>query len=280
MVVYLDIYFVINFLADAILLKAVQKSTSQMRKNRWILLGAAVGGVGACCLLFCHGHQILEMTGCLALAVMMCWASFGKKKKKLFVRELLLLYGYGMLLGGVMSAISMRWPVSGVLEEAARRRAGYLPAAVWLAAVMGCYGLLRLFMRLYGEYRSRPRVLGVTIAWSDRRWSLTGIVDTGNTLRDPRNGKPVIVVQKSALAAENFDSLLAEAQDTAAAGVCLIPFQAVGKTSGVMLGFKPDYVEVGDERVEAVVALTDQVLDADGGYQALLHPELAMASGG
>lgn len=46
MVIYLDVYFFINFLADALLLKLVQKSMGQLRKNRWIFLGAAVGEIG------------------------------------------------------------------------------------------------------------------------------------------------------------------------------------------------------------------------------------------
>ncbi|MFR3483261.1 MAG: sigma-E processing peptidase SpoIIGA [Clostridia bacterium] len=170
MVIYLDVYFFINFLADALLLKLVQKSMGQMRKNRWILLGAAVGGGGACCLLLCRGHQFWEMAGCLLLAMLMCWVSFGWKNGKTFLRELLVLYGFGLLLGGALGAIATRWPY-GIVKEAAQRHTGYLPLAVWLAAVFGCYGVLRLFMKLYGEYRIRPQKLKVTIVWGDRRWS-------------------------------------------------------------------------------------------------------------
>ena len=274
MVIYLDVYFFINFLADALLLKLVQKSMGQMRKNRWILLGAAVGGGGACCLLLCRGHQFWEMAGCLLLAMLMCWVSFGWKNGKTFLRELLVLYGFGLLLGGALGAIATRWPY-GIVKEAAQRHTGYLPLAVWLAAVFGCYGVLRLFMKLYGEYRSRPQKLKVTIVWGDRRWELTGIVDTGNTLRNPGSGEPVIVVQKDILESEGLDSFLMASGGEVAAGLCVIPYQAVGKKSGVLLGFRPDYVMVGNRRnVNTVVALTDQVFDTEEDYQVLLHPDL------
>lgn len=274
MVVYLDVYFFINFLADALLLKLVQKSMGQMRKNRWILLGAAVGGGGACCLLLCRGHQFWEMAGCLLLAMLMCWVSFGWKNGKTFLRELLVLYGFGLLLGGALGAIATRWPY-GIVKEAAQRHTGYLPLAVWLAAVFGCYGVLRLFMKLYGEYRIRPQKLKVTIVWGDRRWELTGIVDTGNTLRNPGSGEPVIVVQKDILESEGLDSFLMASGGEVAAGLCVIPYQAVGKKSGVLLGFRPDYVMVGNRRnVNTVVALTDQVFDTEEDYQVLLHPDL------
>ena len=274
MVIYLDVYFFINFLADALLLKLVQKSMGQMRKNRWILLGAAVGGGGACCLLLCRGHQFWEMAGGLLLAMLMCWVSFGWKNGKTFLRELLVLYGFGLLLGGALGAIATRWPY-GIVKEAAQRHTGYLPLAVWLAAVFGCYGVLRLFMKLYGEYRIRPQKLKVTIVWGDRRWELTGIVDTGNTLRNPGSGDPVIVVQKDILESEGLDSILMASGGEAAAGLCVIPYQAVGKKSGVLLGFRPDYVMVGNRRnVNTVVALTDQVFDTEEDYQVLLHPDL------
>ncbi len=274
MVIYLDVYFFINFLADALLLKLVQKSMGQMRKNRWILLGAAVGGGGACCLLLCRGHQFWEMAGCLLLAMLMCWVSFGWKNGKTFLRELLVLYGFGLLLGGALGAIATRWPY-GIVKEAAQRHTGYLPLAVWLGAVFGCYGVLRLFMKLYGEYRIRPQKLKVTIVWGDRRWELTGIVDTGNTLRNPGSGEPVIVVQKDILESEGLDSFLMASGGEVAAGLCVIPYQAVGKKSGVLLGFRPDYVMVGNRRnVNTVVALTDQVFDTEEDYQVLLHPDL------
>ena len=274
MVIYLDVYFFINFLADALLLKLVQKSMGQMRKNRWILLGAAVGGGGACCLLLCRGHQFWQMAGCLLLAMLMCWVSFGWKNGKTFLRELLVLYGFGLLLGGALGAIATRWPY-GIVKEAAQRHTGYLPLAVWLAAVFGCYGVLRLFMKLYGEYRIRPQKLKVTIVWGDRRWELTGIVDTGNTLRNPGSGEPVIVVQKDILESEGLDSFLMASGGEVAAGLCVIPYQAVGKKSGVLLGFRPDYVMVGNRRnVNTVVALTDQVFDTEEDYQVLLHPDL------
>ena len=274
MVIYLDVYFFINFLADALLLKLVQKSMGQMRKNRWILLGAAVGGGGACCLLLCRGHQFWEMAGCLLLAMLMCWVSFGWKNGKTFLRELLVLYGFGLLLGGALGAIATRWPY-GIVKEAAQRHTGYLPLAVWLAAVFGCYGVLRLFMKLYGEYRIRPQKLKVTIVWGDRRWELTGIVDTGNTLRNPGSGEPVIVVQKDILESEGLDSFLMASGGEVAAGLCVIPYQAVWKKSGVLLGFRPDYVMVGNRRnVNTVVALTDQVFDTEEDYQVLLHPDL------
>ena len=274
MVIYLDVYFFINFLADALLLKLVQKSMGQMRKNRWILLGAAVGGGGACCLLLCRGHQFWEMAGCLLLAMLMCWVSFGWKNGKTFLRELLVLYGFGLLLGGALGAIATRWPY-GIVKEAAQRHTGYLPLAVWLAAVFGCYGVLRLFMKLYGEYRIRPQKLKVTIVWGARRWELTGIVDTGNTLRNPGSGEPVIVVQKDILESEGLDSFLMASGGEVAAGLCVIPYQAVGKKSGVLLGFRPDYVMVGNRRnVNTVVALTDQVFDTEEDYQVLLHPDL------
>ena len=100
-------------------------------------------------------------------------------------------------------------------------------------------------------------------------------MDTGNTLRNPGSGEPVIVVQKDILESEGLDSFLMASGGEVAAGLCVIPYQAVGKKSGVLLGFRPDYVMVGNRRnVNTVVALTDQVFDTEEDYQVLLHPDL------
>lgn len=124
---------------------------------------------------------------------------------------------------------------------------------------------------------------------------LTALVDTGNRLRDPLSAAPVIVVEASALDTILPDPVRRAMADCSAGrwqevGMLissspwshrfrLIPFTSLGKTGGLLVGFRPDAVSVVVDGVprgarETVIGLYPHRLDPDGAYQALLHPEV------
>ena len=108
----------------------------------------------------------------------------------------------------------------------------------------------------------------MTVCWGERRVTLEGMVDTGNLLRDPMSGKPVICVHAEAIAdllpPTLWDALTQGGDPTqleplAARRLRVIPLvTAAGE--GLLYGFLPDGVTLntGKENtpVEAVIALT------------------------
>jgi len=126
------------------------------------------------------------------------------------------------------------------------------------------------------------------------RWvEVVGLVDTGNQLREPLSGWPVVVLEMEAAAPlfpESLRPLAAQVAegDLGAAGRLqrspdwagrwrMIPFSSLGTRHGLMLGFRPDRVQLGDGRhqvtLPAVVGLSVHLLDAAGRYQALVPPD-------
>src|SRR5690606_1876513 len=109
------------------------------------------------------------------------------------------------------------------------------------------------------------------------RWvEVVGLVDTGNQLREPLSGWPVVVLEMEAAAPlfpESLRPLAAQVAegDLGAAGRLqrspdwagrwrMIPFSSLGTRHGLMLGFRPDRVQLGDGRhqvtLPAVVGLS------------------------
>jgi len=60
----------------------------------------------------------------------------------------------------------------------------------------------------------------------------------------------------------------------------MIPFNSIGKTSGMLIGFRPDQVMVGakNSRQDVVIGIYNDKLTPDGRYQALLSPDLLPAA--
>jgi stage II sporulation protein GA (sporulation sigma-E factor processing peptidase) len=59
----------------------------------------------------------------------------------------------------------------------------------------------------------------------------------------------------------------------------LIPFTSLGKENGMLIGFRPDYIEIGNEKEkkgvnDVIVGIYNKALSRNEKYRALLNPEL------
>jgi stage II sporulation protein GA (sporulation sigma-E factor processing peptidase) len=59
----------------------------------------------------------------------------------------------------------------------------------------------------------------------------------------------------------------------------LIPFSSLGKENGMLIGFKPDYIEIGSEQPKkgisnVIIGVYNKALSKSSQYNALLNPEL------
>lgn len=109
---------------------------------------------------------------------------------------------------------------------------------------------------------------------------LTGLYDSGNSLRDPVSGAPVIVVS-----AEKMSRLL---EPRAIRAICcgdlelamaylsdyrprLIPYRAVGVSSGLLVAIRSDAVRIGTYMNSGMyIALSPTAVCDSGGYDALI----------
>lgn len=169
-----------------------------------------------------------------------------------------------------------------------------------LAGVMIAIATLLLVAELgWGVLQRRSWRQGqqflLDIHFGEHTARVTALLDTGNQLRDPISGAPVVVVEHRALAKllppqlaralkqlETGDlwKVSCIAADTGwSARFRIIPFNSVGTANGLMVGFRPDAVTLwltGSPHYlrGCVVALSPRPLDTGRMYQALIGPDL------
>lgn len=116
------------------------------------------------------------------------------------------------------------------------------------------------------------QLIRVELSYGEKNISLTALRDTGNTLRDPVTGRPVLVV--GADAAQQLTGLspqqLRQPIETIGVipGLRLIPYKAIGG-SGLLLALRVPNVKIGTWRGSGLVAFAPEVLNVNGTYQAL-----------
>lgn len=114
----------------------------------------------------------------------------------------------------------------------------------------------------------------VELQYQQKAVKLTALRDTGNLLRDPVSGKPVMIV--GADIAKELTGLtgkqLLKPVDAIGAipGLRLIPYKTVGECGKMLLALQIPNTKVGGRYGSSIVAFAPEKLDEDGKYQALI----------
>ncbi len=286
---YGDVFLVLNFVIDLILLYA-SGLLAGARARPWRLAAAAAAGA-----LYAFGFLLPLPAALYAPPVRLLFPAASLAIAYLpvappaFLRLAFWLYATSALVAGMALGLS-------ALEARSLVSSWFVP---WWSLATAAVALLLAIPRLVEAARRRLSLerllLPVEVGIGGQRVTLTGLVDTGNRLRDPLTRSPVLVVELSALRGilppEVTQAYTGEASavlETArrlarlpgwSTRLRLLPFATLGKRHGLLLGFRPDFVAVwhGRERVEtrdATVALCTERLAEEAAYQALVHPAL------
>lgn len=113
----------------------------------------------------------------------------------------------------------------------------------------------------------------VELCYGERSLRLTALRDTGNTLRDPVTGKPVLVVGAQAAKALLGLSIEQLQKPVEAIGLIpglrLIPYRSVGQPGGMLLALKIPAMKIGTWQGSGLVAFAPHSIGRAGEFEAL-----------
>lgn len=305
MVVYLDLIFLMNFAIDGCLLLL----TAWFRKRKviiWRLLLSAGVGASYVVMMFMPALSFLfTFLVKFLFSVVMLWIAFGFVSLQNYIRNLGAFYIVNFVAAGGILGIHYLLQSSGELWN-----------GIWYTATGGMgfslelgtlftlvvFTLVLLWFRMVVAGRRRQENLSsyyaeVLIELGQIKIACTGLIDTGNQLRDPLSRLPVMVTEMSlwqpympqsfgqtaqngGLSADNL--ILQWTEDEAFPWrdrLRLIPYRGVNRGSQFMLALKPDKVTVTMENksyvtTRVLVGLDGGTLSSEGSYRAIIHPAL------
>ncbi len=251
MVVYLDVVMGLNFTVDLLLLMASERLVGFpcrfWRKAAAAALGAVYAGLCALPGFSFLGNGLWRLVSLVGMSVI----AYGWNKGAL--RRGCVFVFLSLALGG--AALGMG-------------RKGVLPL------VAGALGILVLCCLGFRGKIGGSLYVPVELTYGSRQIRLTALQDTGNTLRDPVTGKPVLVVGAD-VAAKLLGFTRQQLQDPVALlpqveGARLIPYQTVGKAGGLLLAIRIPAIKIGGWKGSGLVAFAPEGLGAREDYQALI----------
>ena len=295
--VWADVLWLVNFMADAVLLWSAGRFGGYVVRLPRILAASMLGafyGVGVV-------HPLLAPLYLLPLPILfsllMLRLAFGRMKLRRFGRLAACFYLLSVILGGTTLAVRYLlgvWPMQALQTV---RLVWLLPG---MLAVMSLSLLGIKFWRR--SLRQNGRLVQAEISFDGRRVCLPCFLDSGNSLIEPVSGRPVLPVELAAVEKllppmlrdelwqayrqEGMEfrayQLLLKMQELPWGGrLALVPYAAVGRSGGLLLGFVPDDFRLilADGQVvrpALVPVLTPLFAALSGvcGAKALLNPDV------
>ena len=280
-VVYVDTLFFLNLSVDYLLLLLTARIAGVYVQRRYLLLGAAVGAILSVLLFFptlSEAAVLLLRGGTLAATVL---PAFGKTPVRRWPRLMGTFLLLTTVLAGVIMALAQQHSGIGL-------RNGSLYAEITGAVMLISFTVMFLLSGL---------VLGKGRAVPGRHWreiqAQTGkgnttfrvLTDSGNLLRDPVSGRPVIVAESATLAPllglepsvlaklfreQSPDQALERLRQDCGMAFWLLPVHTVNRES-MMIVFRPEKMWIAGKLTdEYLLGLSPSTLEIGGDCQALI----------
>lgn len=278
-VIYIDQVFVLNLIVDYLLLLCTARLAGAPLRRRRLLLCAVLGAAYAVAIFLPRG-KFLACAPCkAAVGLLLSYLAFCPVPR--CWRLMALFFLLSGALAGMLLAVGLAAGSPGVLF----RRLYYAKInwPILLLTTVSMTILLHLVFR-QGARHGGGEIMRVTISLHQHQQQLSALHDTGNTLREPTTGRPVLVLEQAALMnlwPSEIQTILASKlppeekmvqlhQNGAGTDFTLLPFRSVGNASGLLLAVRSDYIKVDDKKYpRTLVALSEGPVSDGGGYCGL-----------
>lgn len=267
---YLDLYFLVNYAMDILLLLTVRRLLKlPVKKGRLALAGLA-GALWACALLY-----LPVLPGALEAGItwvlgggMMIFLAFGRMGFPDFGKTVCTLWLTSAAAGGIITAlgdpVQTGWYMTGGMIPV---RFSAISLLCWMAGIY--FGICACVAFVKAQIRERDNLYEVTLTYRGRKQQVTALYDTGNRLYEPYGHEPVHII--TCHACRQLCETVSQ--------VIYIPFHAVGTEQGMLPGIRVDEMEVrqGGKLVmhcdRPWLAISREPLSPCHRYEMLLHGE-------
>ncbi len=279
-VVYADTLFLLNLTVDYLLLLLTARLTGRYVRRRYLLLGAAVGAVFALLLYFPPLPTLLSLALRVLCGGLTLLCAFGGQPYRHWPR----LGGTFLLLTCLLAGVVFALGQTGRVSQQNGSIYYDISSGVMLIGFTVIFCLSGLVLGK-GRASAGRAWRAITLEQNGAVVDFRALCDSGNLLRDPINGKSVIVAEPAALAplfhltepelrallrTDDRETMLALLRERATTPVWLLPVQTVG-AGGLLPVFCPRRLLIeGKEQAGYLIGMTAERLALGGDCSALM----------
>lgn len=297
MEIYIDILLLENLVINYLILYVTAKLSKLRASTLRLFAGAIVGAIYVVMIILQPGMKVYYTTlAKILLSLFIIAITFSPPKILAFIKTLVIFYISTFIFAGAALAFLFFNQQGGFVRNGIVYVFGQSKWSLIFFSLVTVGIIIKIFMEVIQSKFSKERMLiPVKIAFDSKSIDLSGLVDTGNSLKDPLTNIPVMVVEFKALEdllPIEIKSIFENSREDDLSSISaiistskwfsrfrLIPFSSLGKENGMLIGFKPDYIQVGEEEEKkniknVIIGIYNRSLSRTEKYKALLGPEL------
>lgn len=300
MEIYLDIVILENIVINYLILLVTARFSKNKASSLRLFLGSLLGTAYLVLMILLPDMKVYTtVLSKVLLSIGMVAATFNFGRITVFMKTLALFYASTFLFAGAGFALMFFKRDWGIIRNGVIMTPVSLLDTSWaelLLAVAVTLIILRIVWdAVQNRFLKEKLLVRISIAFDQKAIELPALVDTGNSLHDPLSNMPVVVVEFAAikdLLPDEIRSIFEQDTEndlnTVTATIScsnwfsrfrLIPFTSLGKENGMLIGFRPDYIEIGEEDHrkgvhDVIVGIYNKALSRNEQYKALMNPEL------
>lgn len=273
--VYIDELFILNGAVNYILLLATKRIIRSKSSQPRLLFGSIIGAIYAVFMFLPHSELFYSFVGKFLFSLSLVAITYKIKKFKQYIKAVAVFYMVSFAFGGA---------AYGFMSLIGKSAFSHLPLKILATSTVAAYICIVLLSSYCRRLAYKEKCfMPVSITVCGNTAFVNGFLDTGNCLYEPISESPVLVVEsrsvESILPPQVLSLLdreyLKDVPPDFGRRIRLIPYCSVGQKKGVIIGFKPDRVTVGDKVVyDVVIGLCNNSLSQDGSYTALVNPQI------
>lgn len=277
MVIYADILFLVNLYIDFFLIVCVKKFLRLQVPGFRLFLGALAGAFSSLCALLPVLDGILSVLVGIASAFLITAAAFAPTRLFAYLKAAAAYWLFSFLFAGFFLLLSNLLPLQNLTVRNGTVYFGISPVMLFVFTLLA-YLVISLTKRFMGPAEPDARYVKLTVENLGQNCTLYAKSDTGNALKEPFSGLPVIVAEAEALKSTAPPGILDFTDGhPEAAGLRLIPFLTISG-EGVLPAFKPQRVTVEEKKSPRInlpcyIAVSRRRLSA-GSFSAVFNPDL------
>ena len=255
MTIYLDIVLLENIVLNyIILLSTAIISKSKMITSR-ILLSSIVGGIYAILNYMTDNDFFINIIIKIAISVIMILIAFKDFEIRKILKQLVFFYLTSFTFGGIaFMLLYFINPKNIVMNE------GYFVGTYPLKITVLAGGVGFVVISIVAQFvknkiTEKSMIYDLEIFFDGKVIKIKSMLDTGNLLKEPISKADVIIVEKESLKGVISNDILDNLNNIVKGKWIsnvniysykfrLIPFSSLGNESGLLLGFKPDYIRI------------------------------------
>lgn len=229
----------------------------------------------------------------IILSLIIVYVAYFPQNFKSMCRELVVFYVTTFTFGGIATYLIYVLKPQNIIIKNGMFVGTYVLKVIFIGAIIGTIILIIAFKISKNKLTKKDITCKIKIILNGKEKTLNAIVDTGNMLKEPITGMPVVVIEKVALyelipkeILNNLDSILGgdftkisdKTKQEYISKLKVIPFASLGRENGMLVGIKPEKLEVIEEQTKeeknAIIGIYNKSLTKRGEYQALIGMDL------